>query len=101
MAFWSVPAIVVLAAAMLNEGAEPRSVLFVIVPSIRLGLVLIVIVALAPGAMLPSAHVTVPAEKPHVPAVEVALTKVTFAGSVSVTTAEVAVACPMFETASV
>jgi hypothetical protein len=56
------------------------------------------IVALAPLAMLPKLHVTVPPASEHVPWLGVADTYVTLGSSVSVTTTPVALSGPLFVT---
>src|SRR4029077_2789582 len=65
------------------------------------GMTRIVIVAVPALAIEPSKQVTVPSASEHMPVVVVAERKVIVAGSVSVTVTFVAVAGPLFVTASV
>ncbi len=73
---------------------------FEIVPAV-VGMTTIVMVACASPGSVPMAQVTVLAASVHVPCVELAETKVTLAGNVSVATTPVAVVEPRFWTASV
>src|SRR5438309_1261278 len=77
--------------AVLGSGSLPVTVaVFVMLPGVTDVVTLMVIVALAPLARLPTEQVTVPEALVQVPWLEVAETKVTPAGRVSVTVTPVA-----------
>src|SRR5437660_277775 len=74
----------------------PMGAVLVMVPAVAGAVALIVIVALAPEASEPTPQVTVPEALVQVPWVEVAETKPTPEGRVSVTVAPVAASGPLF-----
>src|SRR5438270_277811 len=81
--------------AVFGSGSLPLTVaVFVIGPAVAGVVTLMVIVALAPEARLPTEQVTVPEALVQVPWLEVAETKVTPAGRVSVTVTPVAADVP-------
>src|SRR5229473_5788785 len=83
--------------AVFGSGSLPFTVaVLVTVPAVAGAVALMVIVALAPEARLPTEQVTVPEAKVQVPWLEVAEPKVTPLGRVSVTVTPVAGDGPLF-----
>src|SRR5229473_6172092 len=97
---WADPIVVVADAVLLavfGSGSLPFTVaVLVMVPAVAGAVALMVIVALAPEARLPTEQVTVPEALVQVPWLDVAEPKVTPLGRVSVTVTPVAGDGPLF-----
>jgi hypothetical protein len=102
----AVTAVVVVAVLFAGFGsatALATVTVFVIVvpPAAAVGVTTMVAVALAPAANVPIVQVTVPPACVQVPAVDIADTKITLAGSVSVSVVPVAGFGPLLVTVTV
>ena len=98
MAVWTVVvSLAMLLVASRSEVVLVTVTLFMTSPS-TVGTTRMVTAGLAPAAMDPRLHVTAPGDLVHVPCVDVAETKVTLPGSVSVSTTSVEVSGPLFVT---